>query len=222
MISIAVDGPSGSGKSTLAKTIAKQLSILYLDTGALYRAVGYAVLERCGENFDSAQVVSILPGLKVALSYQNGEQHVSVNGTDVSDRIRTQPVAMAASRVSALSEVRAFLLDLQRDTACKNDVVMDGRDVGTVILPNATVKLFLTARDEVRALRRQKELCQKGIDADFDTVLQEIRQRDEQDKNRPIAPLRQADDAVLLDNSDLDAEQTVEAALSVIRSKVSL
>ena len=145
-----------------------------------------------------------------------------VNGEDVSSHIRTQPVAMAASRVSAFPPVRAFLLDLQRDIAARNSVIMDGRDVGTVILPHADVKIFLTARPEVRATRRVAELTEKGIQADFDTVLREIAQRDHNDMTRAVAPLRQADDAVLLDNSELNAEETIDAALQIIRSKVAL
>ena len=222
MINIAVDGPSGSGKSSLAKVISRELGILYLDTGALYRAVGCTALDRFGDSFTEEQVCEMLSELTVDLVYEQGIQHVFVNRVDVSDRIRTQPVAMAASRVSAFPPVRAFLLDLQRDIARRNHVIMDGRDVGTVILPSADVKLFLTARPEVRANRRVGELREKGIDADFDTVLQEVLQRDHNDSTRAVAPLRQAEDAVLLDNSELDAAQTVEKALAIIRSKVSL
>ena len=222
MINIAVDGPGGSGKSTLAKVIAKQLGILYLDTGALYRAIGYTVLCRIGEEYTEAQVCDLLSSLSVDLRYEENVQHVYVNGEDVSSHIRTQPVAMAASRVSAFPPVRAFLLDLQRDIAARNSVIMDGRDVGTVILPHADVKIFLTARPEVRAARRVAELTEKGIQADFDTVLLEISQRDHNDMTRAVAPLRQADDAVLLDNSELNAEETIDAALQIIRSKVAL
>lgn len=222
MISIAVDGPSGSGKSSLAKTISKQLGILYLDTGALYRAIGYTTLERFGEDFSEEQVCALLSSLSVDLRYEDAVQHVYVNGEDVSSYLRTQPVAMAASKVSAFPPVRAFLLDLQRNIAAKNDVIMDGRDVGTVILPNADVKIFLTAKPEVRAARRVGELAEKGIPADFNTVLAEVLQRDHNDMTRPVAPLKQADDAVLLDNSELNVEATVIAALEIIRSKVSL
>ena len=222
MINIAVDGPSGSGKSSLAKTISKTMEILYLDTGALYRAVGYTCLNRFGEGFSEEQVCGLLPSLSVDLRYEQSVQHVYVNEDDVSSFIRTQPVAMAASKVSAYPAVRAFLLDLQRNIAAKNDVIMDGRDVGTVILPNADVKIFLTAAPEVRAARRVGELAEKGIQADFDTVLQEVLLRDHNDSTRAVAPLKQADDAVLLDNSQLNAEETVSAALEIIRSKVSL
>lgn len=222
MISIAVDGPSGSGKSSLAKTVSKMLGILYLDTGALYRAIGYTVLKQFGEHFSEEQVCSLLPSLTVDLRYEDAVQHVYVNGEDVSSFLRTQPVAMAASKVSAFSPVRTFLLDLQRNIAAKNDVIMDGRDVGTVILPNADVKIFLNAEPEVRAARRVGELAEKGISADFDTVLAEVLQRDHSDMTRAVAPLKQADDAVLLDNSELNAEATVTAALEIIRSKVSL
>ncbi|MBQ5743412.1 MAG: (d)CMP kinase [Clostridia bacterium] len=222
MINIAVDGPSGSGKSSLAKTISGQLGILYLDTGALYRAIGYTVLRTIGEDFTEDRVCEMLPSLSVDLRYDNGVQHVFVNGEDVSAYIRTQPVAMAASRVSAFPPVREFLLGLQREIAARNDVIMDGRDVGTVILPNADVKIFLNAKPEVRAARRVGELTAKGEPADFDTVLQEVLRRDHNDMTRAVAPLRQAEDAVLLDNSDLNAEETVQAALDIIRSKVSL
>lgn len=222
MINIAVDGPSGSGKSSLAKTISRQMGILYLDTGALYRAIGYTCLCRIGEDFTEDQVCGLLPSITVDLRYEDGVQHVFVNGEDVSGQIRTQPVAMAASNVSAFPPVRAFLLDLQRDIAARNDVIMDGRDVGTVILPNADVKIFLTADASVRAARRVGELAQKGIQADYDTVLQEVIQRDHNDMTRAVAPLKQADDAVLLDNSQLSAEETVAAAFEIIRSKLSL
>lgn len=222
MINIAVDGPSGSGKSSLAKAVARTLNFLYLDTGALYRAIGLTALSRLGDSFSEEQVCGLLSDLSVDLIYENGLQRVLVNGEDVSDRIRTQPVAKAASKVSAFPPVRAFLLDLQRDIASRNDVIMDGRDVGTVVLPNADVKIFLTAKPEVRAMRRVGELKEKGIDADFDTVLKEVLERDHNDMTRAIAPLRQADDAVLLDNSDLDAAGTVKTALEIVRSKVSL
>ncbi len=222
MINIAVDGPSGSGKSTLAKTLSRMLGFLYLDTGALYRAVGYTVLNRFGEDFSESLVSEMLSSIDVDLIYKENVQHVLVNGEDVSDFIRTQPVAMAASRVSAFPSVRSFLLDLQREIAARNNVIMDGRDVGTVILPNADVKLFLNAKPEVRAARRVGELKEKGINADYKTVLQEVLQRDHNDTTRAIAPLRQADDAILLDNSELDAEGTVCRALEIIRSKVSI
>lgn len=222
MINIAVDGPSGSGKSSLAKTISKQMGILYLDTGALYRAIGYTALNRFGEDFSEDQVRELLPFLTVDLRYEDSVQYVFVNGEDVTPFIRTQPVAMAASKASSFPPVRAFLLDLQRDIAKRNNVIMDGRDVGTVILPNAAVKIFLTADPEVRAHRRVGELAEKGIEADFTTVLQEILQRDHNDTTRAVAPLKQAEDAVLLDNSQLDADQTVDAALEIIRSKLPL
>ncbi len=222
MINIAVDGPSGSGKSSLAKTISRKLGILYLDTGALYRAIGYTVLRTVGDDFSEDQVCAMLPSLSVDLQYDSGVQHVLVNGEDVSPFIRTQSVAMAASRVSAFPQVRKFLLGLQRDIAARNDVIMDGRDVGTVILPDADVKIFLNAKPEVRAARRVGELTEKGEKADFETVLQEVLRRDHNDMTRAVAPLRQAEDAVLLDNSDLNEEETVQVALDLIRSKVSL
>ena len=222
MINIAIDGPSGSGKSSLAKSLSEIFGFLYMDTGALYRAVGFSVLRRFGEDYSEEQVCSLLPELAIDLRYESSVQHVYVNGEDVSSLIRTQPVAMAASKVSALPAVRAFLLDLQRDLASKNNLIMDGRDVGTVVLPNADVKIFLTALPEVRAQRRVGELAEKGISAEFETVLKEVLQRDHNDSTRAVAPLRQAEDAVYLDNSKFDAEQTIQAALEIIRSKISL
>ena len=222
MINIAVDGPGGSGKSSLAKAIARELNILYLDTGALYRAIGFTALSRFGELYTQVQVCKMLESVKVDLVYEKGVQHVLVDGEDVSDFIRTQPVAMAASTVSAYPEVRAYLLDLQRDIAARNDVIMDGRDVGTVILPNADVKIFLTAKPEDRALRRVNELREKGLQAEFESVLQEVVQRDHKDMTRAISPLCQAEDAVLLDNSGMSAEETFRKALEIIRSTVSV
>lgn len=221
MISIAIDGPSGAGKSSLAKVLASRLGFIYLDTGALYRAIGLHALRMIGDGYseDPDGVVALLDALTLEIRYLDGTQHVFVNGDDVSTEIRTQKVAAAASYVSAIPAVRAYLLDLQRGFAERENVIMDGRDVGTVILPNATVKIFLTASAEVRARRRCDELLAKGAVADYATILAEINQRDLNDSSRAIAPLKAAEDAVILDNSEIDLEGTIEAAYRIIRSK---
>ncbi len=210
-INIAIDGPSGAGKSSAAKALAKKLGYLYIDTGALYRAIGlFCIRQGVADMKDAAQVTPMLDGIDVSLRFVEGEQRVYLNGEDVSGLIRTQPVAQAASDVSAHPPVRAFLLDLQRKMAAENNVLMDGRDIGTVILPNADVKFFLTADARARAKRRTLELQAKGIAADFDTVLREIEQRDANDSSRATAPLKAAEDAILVDNSEMDQEETVE------------
>ena len=219
MIRIAIDGPSGAGKSSLAKAIAARLGIVYVDTGAMYRTVGYYVRSQGFARTDIAGIVSCLPHIKIEVRYENGAQHVYLNGEDLGDRIREPEISMYASAVSAVPEVRAFLLDTQRDIAAKNSVIMDGRDIGTVILPNADVKIFMTASNEARALRRTKELEAKGLEAKYEDVLREMIERDHNDRNRDIAPAVAAPDAVLFDNSDLTVEESVEAVLSIIREK---
>lgn len=210
-INIAIDGPSGAGKSSTAKALAKKLGYLYIDTGALYRAVGlFCIRQGVADMKDPAQVSPMLEKIDVSLCFVGGEQRVYLNGEDVSGLIRTQPVAQAASDVSAHPPVRIFLLALQRKMAAENNVLMDGRDIGTVILPNADVKFFLTANARARAKRRTLELQAKGIAADFDTVLREIEQRDANDSSRATAPLKAAKDAILVDNSEMDQEETVE------------
>ena len=220
-IQIAIDGPSGAGKSTAARVIAKRMGFLYIDTGALYRTIGLFCL-RSGvvDRKDEAAVKGLLPEIRLELVFREGEQRVLLCGEDVSDEIRTQPVAQAASDVSALPAVRAFLLNLQRDLAERHDVVMDGRDIGTVILPEADVKIFLTASAAHRARRRVAELRAKGIEADEATVLKEIELRDHNDSTRAIAPLRPAEDAVLLDNSEMDLNQTADAICQIIEERV--
>ena len=218
MINIAIDGPAGAGKSTVAKAVAKKLGFIYVDTGALYRSIGVNVLRHSVATDDSEAVVSLLPETNVELKYIDGNQRVFLNGEDVSDEIRLPEASMAASNVSAIPEVRAFLLDLQRDMAKKNNVVMDGRDIGTVILPDAQYKFFLTATAEVRAERRYKELQEKGITVDFNELLEEIKQRDYNDSHRATAPLKQADDAVYVDSSDL----TLEEAISAIADRIKV
>lgn len=219
--SVAIDGPSGAGKSTLARKAAADLGYLYVDTGAIYRSVALGAVRRGIDPADRDRLVPVLGELDIRLEYaDDGLQHMYLNGEDVSQAIRVHEISQHASTVSAIPQVRAFLLDLQRDLARKNNVIMDGRDIGTVVLPDADVKIFLTASPESRAHRRYLELQQRGQDTDFDTVLRDIIRRDEQDTNRPIAPLRQAEDAVLIDTTNLDLEQSLAAILSAIKEKI--
>ena len=218
-ISVAIDGPSGAGKSTVARAAAAKLGYVYVDTGAMYRAIGLAVCRRGISGDDIAGIVATLPTVELAIRYQDGEQHILLCGEDVSEAIRTPEIAKYASQVSAVPEVRAFLLETQRNMAKNGNILMDGRDIGTVILPDAPVQIFLTASDEARAQRRYLELCEKGQQVTFDQVLHDIRQRDLQDSTRAVAPLRQADDAVLLDTSDISLEQSIEAVLRIIRER---
>ena len=221
--SIAIDGPAGAGKSTIAKSLAKELGYRYVDTGAIYRTVAY-FLDLLGISpKDVDGVTRYIDELTVNIEYDDdGKQHMIMNGMDVTDEIRTQDISQKASLVSAHAVVRDVLLDMQRDVAKKYNVIMDGRDIGTVVLPGATVKIFLTASAEVRAKRRADELRAKGQPADFDTILKEIRQRDYQDSNRPIAPLMQAKDAVLLDTSELDVEGVLSAMKKIVGEKIPL
>ena len=219
MIRIAIDGPSGGGKSTLAKRISKELGIVYVDTGALYRTVGYAVRRAGFAKDDAPNIVKILGGINIEVKYENGVQHVILNGEDLGDKIREPEISMYASAVSAIPEVRTFLLETQRKIARENSVVMDGRDIGTVIIPDADVKIFLIASNEKRAERRCLELHEKGIEADYATVLAEMNERDKNDKNRDVAPAIPAADAIMLDNSDLSLDGTYEAALRIIKEK---
>ena len=219
MISVAIDGPSGAGKSSMARRLAAELGYTYVDTGAMYRAVGLYALRAGHDPADNAAVDALLPAIHLDIRLQDGAQHVLLNGEDVSEAIRAEQVGMAASAVGANPAVRAFLLDTQRALAQSRDVLMDGRDIGTVVLPDATVKIFLTASPEARARRRAAELAAKGQPADYDTVLADIRQRDYQDTHRASAPLRQAEDAVLVDTSELDIEQSFAALKRVILDK---
>lgn len=220
MISVAIDGPSGAGKSTLAKRLAKELGYLYVDTGAMYRSIGLYALRQGVDPKDEAAVTALLPQIQIELRYVDGAQRVLLCGEDVSEAIRAENVGMATSAVSAHPPVRAFLLELQRGMARTHDILMDGRDIGTVILPNASVKIFLTASAEARADRRFKELQEKGVDTDYQTVLEDIRRRDYQDSHRATAPLRQAEDAVLVDTSEMDLEESFQALKSLILSRV--
>lgn len=218
-ISVAIDGPSGAGKSTVARAAAMKLCYVYVDTGAMYRAIGLAVCRKGVSGEDAAGIAAALHGIEITLRYENGTQHVLLCGEDVSDAIRTPEIAYYASKVSAVPEVRQFLLDLQRNMAKKGNILMDGRDIGTVILPDAQVKIFLTASAKCRAERRYRELIAKGQDVTLERVLSDIESRDEQDRTRAIAPLRQAEDAVLLDTGNLTLEESIEAVLRIIREK---
>lgn len=221
MYAVAIDGPAGAGKSTIARRVAAQLGLIYVDTGALYRAIGLYALEQGAEPTNQAQVEPLLSQLKLELRFsQEQGQRVLLNGRDVSEAIRQPEVSIAASQVSALPPVRAFLLDLQRDLAKKQSVIMDGRDIGTVVLPQAQVKIFLSADPKERARRRWKEYQEKGQDMDFETVLADVQRRDKQDQERAIAPLRPAEDAQLLDSSQLTFEETVQAVLAIIKERV--
>ena len=219
-IKIAIDGPSGSGKSTLAKNIAKALGLVYVDTGALYRTIGlYA--KRCGVALEEAsKVVGFLPYADLALKYTEEGQRVLLNGEDVSDLIRTPEMSMYASAVSAVPAVRAFLLEIQRKMTTEGNVVMDGRDIGTVIMPDADVKLFMEASAKARAHRRYEELMQKGDTSTEEEVLKDIIKRDSNDQNRAVAPAIPADDAIFLDNSEYTPEETLNVALKIIKDKL--
>ncbi|MBR6760654.1 MAG: (d)CMP kinase [Oscillospiraceae bacterium] len=221
MRNIAIDGPSGAGKSTLARRLAARLGYVYVDTGAMYRAIALAALRQNAKTTE--EILALLTDLTISLGYVEGVQRVFVNDEDVSDLIRTPEVSMGASAVSAIPEVRQFLFDLQQQLAAKQSVVMDGRDIGTVVLPNADVKIFLTASPEQRAYRRYLELQEKQKDAapDYETVLQDVIQRDHQDMTRTIAPLRQAEDAVLLDTTEYDLEQSEAMLYQICKERLT-
>lgn len=222
-ISIAIDGPSGAGKSTLARRLATTLRFLYVDTGAIYRTVGLYVARQGGDCGDPQQVLPRLPELQLSLTYgADGLQHMLLAGEDVTQAIRENQVSRYASQVSAYPAVRAFLLEMQRNLARTHDVIMDGRDIGTVVLPQADVKVFLTASPEARARRRCLELEQRGTPEPFDQVLSEIQQRDWDDSHRETAPLRRAEDAVVVDTTELNFEESLAALLTVVRGKAAL
>lgn len=221
--SIAIDGPAGAGKSTLARRLAEKLGFLYVDTGAIYRTVALAVLRVGLDPADETGVGGLLGGLDVKMAYgEDGVQRMYLAGEDVSEAIREHRVSGAASKVSAIPAVRAFLLDFQRNQAREHDVVMDGRDIGTVVLPDADVKIFLTAAPEARARRRLLELEQRGQTADYDTILRDIKERDHQDETRPVAPLKQAADAALLDTTQLNRKQSLEGLMALVKEKIAL
>ncbi len=215
---IAIDGPSGAGKSTLAKMLAKKLGFIYVDTGALYRAIGLYCERKNTDINDSRAIINELSNIKLDLAYQGGEQHILLCGEDVSNKIRTPSISEWASKVSAIGEVRTFLLKIQREIAESNNVIMDGRDIGTVILPNAEVKIFLKSSLIERAKRRQIEYAEKGLSVSMDEVTKMLDERDTRDSTRKVAPLTPADDAVELDSSDLTIEQTFYAALEIIKN----
>ena len=217
MIQIAIDGPGGAGKSTISKAVAAKLGIVYVDTGALYRTVGYYVRKKELDPHDRDAVGAILPEISIEVAYVDGAQHVFLNGEDLGDKIRTPEMSMYASAVSAIPSVRAFLLETQKEIARKNSVIMDGRDIGTVILPNADVKIYLTASAECRAKRRYDELVAKGQDVRFEDVLREMNERDTQDSTREIAPAQAAEDAILVDNTGLNLEESVDAIIALVR-----
>ena len=223
MISIAIDGPSGAGKSTISRAAAKLFGFIYVDTGAIYRTIGLAAKLRGIDVSDNETVISMLPELRIELRYNDaGEQCMLLDGADVSRDIRLPEVSMLASKVSAIPEVREYLVDMQRKMAELHDVVMDGRDIGTVILPNADLKIFLTAGAEDRARRRYEELLQKGVETTFKSVLDDLIKRDEQDTMRAAAPLKAADDAVILDTSGNTLEQSVSEVCRLISEKTGL
>ena len=214
---VAIDGPAGAGKSTIAKRVAKEKDFIYIDTGAMFRAMAIHFL-RCGIAADDHEKISeAVKGVNVTISYENGEQQVFLNGENVTGQLRTEEVGNMASASSVVGDVRAKLLELQRNLAATANVVMDGRDIGTVVLPNADVKVYLTASVEVRAQRRYKELIEKGLSADIEQIKKDIEERDYRDMNREIAPLRQAEDAVLVDSSNLTIEESAQAILSLIK-----
>lgn len=217
-IAIALDGPAGAGKSSIAKRAAKALGYIYVDTGALYRTIGLAAMRAGVEPQPSDEVDSLLSRITVSLEFnEQGEQVVLLDGEDVSSLIRTPEASMMASQISAVPSVRAYLLDLQRDMAKTHNVIMDGRDIGTVVLPDAKVKIFLTASPEARAERRYKELVEKGTDTTYEEVLRDVKERDYNDSHRAIAPLKPAEDSILVDTTELDFEQSVEAIINVIK-----
>ena len=222
MVSVAIDGPAGAGKSTLARRLAAEMGYIYVDTGAMFRTIGLYALRKGVDPKDNAAVSTLLPEIGLRVDCIDGEQHIYLNGEDVSTAIRTEEVGMAASAVGANPAVRAFLLELQRDMAKKQDVLMDGRDIGTVVLPDATVKIFLTAAPEVRAMRRFRELEQRGTSQPYDQVLREIVDRDYADTHRSIAPLRRAEDAVELDTGALTFEESLRLLLETIRRRAKL
>ena len=219
MINVAIDGPAGAGKSTIAKAAAKELGFIYVDTGALYRAVAYNAVKN-GVIDDEQGIISMLDDTKVELKYVEGVQSVYLNGEDVSSFIRTPEISMGASKVSAIPQVREFLLNLQREIAKTNNVIMDGRDIATVVLPDAEVKIFLFASPECRAERRYKELVEKGENVSYDDVLKDVNQRDYQDSHREIAPLKPSEESIMADTSELTLQESIDLIVNTIKEKI--
>ncbi len=217
---IAIDGPAGAGKSATARSVAKALGFIYVDTGALYRGIALYVIRKGVKSSAIEEVVPLLAEIKIEMRHIDGEQHIFLNGEDVSTLIRTESVSAAASDVSAIPAVRDFLFDMQKDIAEKNNVVMDGRDIGTVVLPDAELKIFLTAKPEIRAQRRVLQLAEKGVEANFDDVLADVLQRDYNDSNRDFRPLKLAEDGILLDNSEMNFEETFEKIISLAKERM--
>lgn len=220
MFAVAIDGPAGAGKSSIARQVAKYFGFIYVDTGALYRTIGLAAIRSKADIKDKKQLCILLESISVELDFKNDTQIVLLNGENVSDEIRTPEASMMASNVSAIKEVRDYLFDLQVGMSKQHNVIMDGRDIGTVVLPNAQVKIFLTASAQVRADRRYKELCEKGENVDYQSVLDDIIKRDYQDTHREIAPLKPADGAVYIDTSELTFDGSVAKIISVIKEKL--
>lgn len=220
MINIAVDGPSGSGKSTLSRKAAETLGYIYVDTGAMFRSIGLYVQRKGLQTSQTDEICACLNEISIDMKYKDGEQLIFLNGEDVSSEIRTHIISSYASDVAKIPQVRSFLLDMQREIAAKNNVIMDGRDIGTVVLPNADVKIFLTASAEVRAKRRYNELIERGQNIDFEQILQDIKDRDYQDSHREIAPLKPSCDSIILDTSNLKFEQSLQLLVSTIKENI--
>ena len=220
MFAVAIDGPAGAGKSTISRAAAKEIWFLYVDTGALYRAVAYDILKNRIDPTDQKAVCERLSAIEVHFGYEGKEQQVYLNKENVTDKLRTPQVSAAASLVSAIGPVRQFLFSQQQDIARENNIIMDGRDIGTVVLPNAQVKIYLTATTEERARRRFDELWKKGESVSFQAVLSDLIKRDENDMNRKVSPLRQAPDAIVVDTSKMDLAQSVQAILTIIKKKI--
>lgn len=221
MISVAIDGPAGAGKSTISRKVSEMLGYIYVDTGALYRAVGLTLTENGILPEEVEKIEQKLSETSINIEFIDGEQHVTVDGIDVNDKIRTAEISMAASKFSALVPVRTYLLGLQRKIAENNNVIMDGRDIGTVVLPDATVKIFLTADPEDRAMRRYKEMLEKGMYADYNTVLADIKERDYNDSHRKTAPLKPADNATIINTTGNTLEQSVELLANTIKQNLA-
>lgn len=221
MISVAIDGPAGAGKSTISRTLAGKLGFIYVDTGALYRALGLKFSRMGYDTTLDCDIETVLKGTKIDICFIDGSQHVMLDGEDVSGDIRTPEASMMASAVSAKPPVRAFLLEMQRDLARRNNVIMDGRDIGTVVLPNAEVKIFLTATPEIRAERRYKELIEKGMDVKYEDILADVIKRDYNDSHREIAPLKPAEDSVIADTSELTFDESVELLHNIVLEKMN-